>query len=105
MVKKLPFRVPPEISAGIPTSLTFCLTNVVSHLAYLSCHQVRERCLPLLKESQSLLAPLEEMEKNISGFYQALEKASHVTSSSDAEGPVDFKHKCQVIPKSRLVRP
>lgn len=36
------------------------------------------------------------MEKNITGFYQALEKASHITSSTDSEGPVDFKQKCQV---------
>lgn len=58
--------------------------------------QVRERCLPLLRESQSLLPPLEEMEKNITGFYQALEKASHITSTADSEGPTDFKQKCQV---------
>lgn len=62
----------------------------------LSSNQVRERCLPLLRESQSLLPQLEEMEKNITGFYQALEKASHITSSSDSDGPVDFKQKCQV---------
>lgn len=57
---------------------------------------MRERCVPLLKETQSLLPPLEEMEKNITGFYQALEKASHITSNTDSEGPVDFKQKCQV---------
>uniref|UniRef100_A0A3Q0QYZ0 Calponin-homology (CH) domain-containing protein n=1 Tax=Amphilophus citrinellus TaxID=61819 RepID=A0A3Q0QYZ0_AMPCI len=56
-----------------------------------------ERCLPLLRESQSLLPPLEEMEKNITGFYQALEKASHITSTTDSEGPVDFKQKCQEL--------
>uniref|UniRef100_A0A3P8TBD4 Calponin-homology (CH) domain-containing protein n=1 Tax=Amphiprion percula TaxID=161767 RepID=A0A3P8TBD4_AMPPE len=56
-----------------------------------------ERCLPLLRESQSLLPPLEEMEKNITGFYQALEKASHITSTPDSEGPVDFKQKCQEL--------
>lgn len=61
--------------------------------------QVRERCLPLLRESQSLLPQLEEMEKNITGFYQALEKASHITSTPDSEGPVDFKQKCQVTNK------
>uniref|UniRef100_A0A672YM97 Nesprin-1 spectrin repeats region domain-containing protein n=1 Tax=Sphaeramia orbicularis TaxID=375764 RepID=A0A672YM97_9TELE len=59
--------------------------------------KVRERCLPLLRESQSLLPPLEEMEKNITGFYQALEKASHITSTMDSEGPVDFKQKCQEL--------
>ena len=52
--------------------------------------------MPLLRESQSLLPQLEEMEKNITGFYQALEKASHITSTPDSEGPVDFKQKCQV---------
>uniref|UniRef100_A0A3Q3WYN6 Nesprin-1 spectrin repeats region domain-containing protein n=1 Tax=Mola mola TaxID=94237 RepID=A0A3Q3WYN6_MOLML len=59
--------------------------------------KVRERCLPLLRESQSLLPPLEEMEKNITGFYQALEKACHITSTTDSEGPVDFKQKCQEL--------
>lgn len=59
--------------------------------------QVRERCLPLLRDSASLLPPLEEMEKNITGFYQALEKASHITSTTDSEKPGDFKQKCQVI--------
>uniref|UniRef100_A0AAV2JAL2 Calponin-homology (CH) domain-containing protein n=1 Tax=Knipowitschia caucasica TaxID=637954 RepID=A0AAV2JAL2_KNICA len=59
--------------------------------------KVRERCLPLLKESQSLLPLLEEMEKNISGFYQALEKASHITGTADPEGPGDFKQRCQEL--------
>lgn len=64
---------------------------------YSVCDQVRERCLPLLRDSASLLPPLEEMEKNITGFYQALEKASHITGTTDSEGPGDFKQKCQVI--------
>ncbi|CAL8300487.1 unnamed protein product [Boreogadus saida] len=59
--------------------------------------KIRERCLPLLRESQSLLPPLEEMEKNITGFYQALEKASRITGSRDSEGPGDFKLKCQEL--------
>uniref|UniRef100_A0A3P9C6C0 Calponin-homology (CH) domain-containing protein n=1 Tax=Maylandia zebra TaxID=106582 RepID=A0A3P9C6C0_9CICH len=59
--------------------------------------QLSNVCLPLLRESQSLLPPLEEMEKNITGFYQALEKASHITSTTDSEGPVDFKQKCQEL--------
>ncbi|XP_010771211.1 nesprin-1-like, partial [Notothenia coriiceps] len=57
---------------------------------------VRERSLPLLRESQSLLPPLEEMERNISGFYQALEKASHITGTPSPEGG-DFKIKCQEL--------
>lgn len=68
-----------------------------------SSNQVRERCLPLLRESQSLLPSLEEMEKNISGFYQALEKASHITSTTESEGHVDFKQKCQVIKNNSSV--
>uniref|UniRef100_A0A8C7KDH8 Spectrin repeat containing, nuclear envelope 1b n=1 Tax=Oncorhynchus kisutch TaxID=8019 RepID=A0A8C7KDH8_ONCKI len=40
-----------------------------------SSHQIKERSLPLLRDAQSLLPALEEMEKNITGFYQALEKA------------------------------
>lgn len=43
-----------------------------------------------------LLAPLEEMEKNITGFYQALEKASRITSAREPEAAGDFKQKCQV---------
>lgn len=63
---------------------------------YYFCGQVRERCFPLLRDSVSLLPPLEEMERNITGFYQALEKASHITCNTDSDGPVDFKQKCQV---------
>uniref|UniRef100_A0A8C7CRJ2 Spectrin repeat containing, nuclear envelope 1b n=1 Tax=Oncorhynchus kisutch TaxID=8019 RepID=A0A8C7CRJ2_ONCKI len=59
--------------------------------------KVTIQCLPLLREAQSLLPPLEEMEKNITGFYQALEKASHITCSRDSEAPGDFKQKCQEL--------
>lgn len=58
--------------------------------------QIRERALPLLRDSQAMLPPLEEMEKNITGFYQSLEKASRITSSRDSESPGDFNQKCQV---------
>ncbi|XP_056332375.1 LOW QUALITY PROTEIN: nesprin-1 [Danio aesculapii] len=59
--------------------------------------KIRERALPLLRDSQAMLPPLEEMEKNITGFYQSLEKASRITSSRDSEAPGDFKQKCQEL--------
>lgn len=59
--------------------------------------QIREGCPPLLREAQALLPPLEEMEKNISGFYQALEKAGAITGSSQPGGGSDFRQKCQVV--------
>uniref|UniRef100_A0A8C2F311 Calponin-homology (CH) domain-containing protein n=1 Tax=Cyprinus carpio TaxID=7962 RepID=A0A8C2F311_CYPCA len=59
--------------------------------------KVPERALPLLRDSQTMLPPLEEMEKNITGFYQSLEKASRITSSRDSEAPGDFKQKCQEL--------
>ncbi|KAK6304736.1 hypothetical protein J4Q44_G00253220 [Coregonus suidteri] len=59
--------------------------------------KIKERCLPLLRDAQSLLPPLEEMEKNITGFYQALEKASCITCARDSEAPGDFKQKCQEL--------
>uniref|UniRef100_A0A3B3D5A7 Nesprin-1 spectrin repeats region domain-containing protein n=1 Tax=Oryzias melastigma TaxID=30732 RepID=A0A3B3D5A7_ORYME len=54
-------------------------------------------CPPLLREAQALLPPLEEMEKNISGFYQALEKAGAITGSSQPGGGSDFRQKCQEL--------
>uniref|UniRef100_A0A673LCT4 Nesprin-1 spectrin repeats region domain-containing protein n=1 Tax=Sinocyclocheilus rhinocerous TaxID=307959 RepID=A0A673LCT4_9TELE len=59
--------------------------------------KVPERALPLLRDSQAMLPPLEEMEKHITGFYQSLEKASRITSSRDSEAPGDFKQKCQEL--------
>ncbi|KTF86543.1 hypothetical protein cypCar_00031800 [Cyprinus carpio] len=59
--------------------------------------KIRERALPLLRDSQAMLPPLEEMEKHITGFYQSLEKASCITSSRDSEAPADFKQKCQEL--------
>uniref|UniRef100_A0A3P9K8C7 Nesprin-1 spectrin repeats region domain-containing protein n=1 Tax=Oryzias latipes TaxID=8090 RepID=A0A3P9K8C7_ORYLA len=60
---------------------------------------IREGCLPLLREAQALLHPLEEMEKNITGFYQALEKASCITGAGRPGGPADFRQQCQVMQK------
>uniref|UniRef100_A0A3P9ISW1 Nesprin-1 spectrin repeats region domain-containing protein n=1 Tax=Oryzias latipes TaxID=8090 RepID=A0A3P9ISW1_ORYLA len=54
-------------------------------------------CLPLLREAQALLPPLEEMEKNITGFYQALEKASCITGAGRPGGPADFRQQCQEL--------
>uniref|UniRef100_A0A3B1IR95 Calponin-homology (CH) domain-containing protein n=1 Tax=Astyanax mexicanus TaxID=7994 RepID=A0A3B1IR95_ASTMX len=55
------------------------------------------KALPLLRDAQALLPPLEEMEKHITGFYQSLEKASRITSTRDSETPGDFKQKCQEL--------
>ncbi|KAG7246592.1 hypothetical protein CRUP_024114, partial [Coryphaenoides rupestris] len=42
--------------------------------------KVRERCPSLVRECHGLLPLLEEMEKHMGGFYQSLERASHLTS-------------------------
>ncbi|XP_077587652.1 nesprin-1 [Stigmatopora nigra] len=80
---------PPEEAA----QMTATIASVKERLG-----EVREQCLPLLKESQSLLAPLEEMEKNITGFYRALEKAGRVTGGPESEGPTtDFRDECREL--------
>lgn len=53
--------------------------------------------MPLQRDSQALLPPLEEMEKHITGFYQSLEKASRITGARDSESSGDFQQKYQVI--------
>lgn len=58
--------------------------------------------MPLQRDSQALMPPLEEMEKHITGFYQSLEKASRITGARDSETPGDFQQKCQVNPKGIL---
>ncbi|MEQ2294229.1 hypothetical protein AMECASPLE_001811, partial [Ameca splendens] len=58
--------------------------------------KVRERCPSLVRECHILLPLLEEMEKHISGFYQAVERASRITSGGrDSEAPGQQKHKLQ----------
>ncbi|RXM34941.1 Nesprin-1 [Acipenser ruthenus] len=61
--------------------------------------KIRERYLPLLRDSQSLLSPLEETEKQITIFYESLEKASRITAGRDTEAqvPGDFKQQCQEL--------
>uniref|UniRef100_A0A3B4U182 Nesprin-1 spectrin repeats region domain-containing protein n=1 Tax=Seriola dumerili TaxID=41447 RepID=A0A3B4U182_SERDU len=54
------------------------------------------RSLPLLRESQSLLPPLEEMEKNITGFYQALEKVTNIRALW-YKAECQEKHKCLTV--------
>ncbi len=46
------------------------------------CLQVRERCPSLVRDCHVLLPLLEEMEKHITAFYQALERASRITSAA-----------------------
>lgn len=43
---------------------------------------MRERCPSLVRECHTLLPLLEEMEKHITAFYQALERASRITSAA-----------------------
>lgn len=51
------------------------------HCLILNRLQVRERCPSLVRECHVLLPLLEEMEKFITAFYQALERASRITST------------------------
>lgn len=44
--------------------------------------QVRERCPPLVRECHVLMPLLEEMEKHITAFYQALDRAARITSEA-----------------------
>ncbi|XP_023266580.1 nesprin-1-like [Seriola lalandi dorsalis] len=56
--------------------------------------KVRERCPSLVRECHVLLPLLEEMEKHITAFYQALERASHITSAArDPDSQVQTQHK------------
>lgn len=68
-------------------------------MVYLICLQVRERCPSLVRECHVLLPLLEEMEKHITAFYQALERASYITSAernTDAQSQTQLKQKWQV---------
>ncbi|XP_028460432.1 nesprin-1-like [Perca flavescens] len=60
--------------------------------------KVRERCPSLVKECHVLLPLLEEMEKHITAFYQALERASRITSAArdqDTQTQAQQKQKWQ----------
>lgn len=66
-------------------------------MAYIICVQVRERCPSLVRECHVLLPLLEEMEKHITVFYQALERATRITSAArDPDTPTQQKQKWQV---------
>lgn len=68
-------------------------------LGYFNYLQVRERCPSVVRECHVLLPLLEEMEKHITAFYQALERASRITSAtreSDLQAQTLNKHKWQV---------
>ena len=68
-------------------------------IACLICLQVRERCPSLVRECHVLLPLLEEMEKHISAFYQALERASRITSAArdpESQTQTQQKQKWQV---------
>ncbi|CAM9192469.1 unnamed protein product, partial [Lampetra planeri] len=58
--------------------------------------KVRERCPSLVRECHALLPLLEEMEKHISAFYQALERGCHITSAArDPQTQTRHTHKWQ----------
>ncbi|XP_042156441.1 nesprin-1-like [Oncorhynchus tshawytscha] len=62
--------------------------------------KVRERCPSLVRECHGLLPLLEEMEKHITGFYQALERAIRITAAGrdpkpQAQVQGQHKHKWQ----------
>lgn len=68
-------------------------------MACIICFQVRERCPSLVRECHVLLPLLEEMEKHITAFYQALERACRIISAardSDTQAQTQHKHKWQV---------
>ncbi|XP_060687141.1 nesprin-1-like [Hemiscyllium ocellatum] len=48
--------------------------------------KVRERCQCLLLEAQQLLSPLDELEKEITAFFESLNHAHQITSPGEAEG-------------------
>ncbi|KAG6937090.1 spectrin repeat containing nuclear envelope protein 1, partial [Chelydra serpentina] len=47
--------------------------------------KTKERCPVLLYEAQQLLSPLEELEKQITYFYESLEKVNEIISALDPE--------------------
>nr|XP_019953051.1 PREDICTED: nesprin-1-like [Paralichthys olivaceus] len=56
--------------------------------------KVRERCPSLVRECHVLLPLLEEMEKHITAFYQALERASRITAAArDPDSQAQAQHK------------
>ncbi|XP_067337447.1 nesprin-1 isoform X16 [Channa argus] len=62
--------------------------------------KVRERCPSLVRECHALLPLLEEMEKHITAFYQALERVSCITSAArdpESQAQTQHKHKWQEL--------
>lgn len=60
------------------------------------CLQVRERCPSFVRECHVLLPLLEEMEKHITAFYQALERAGRITAARDQDSQSQHKQTWQV---------
>ncbi|XP_061758136.1 nesprin-1-like [Nerophis ophidion] len=73
------------------TRVIAAMTTAKSQLS-----RVRERCPIFLRECHALLPLLEEMDKHISAFYQALEQASQITArDADTQSPTMHRHKWQ----------
>lgn len=66
--------------------------------------KVKEYSCALLYECQHLLSPLEELEKQITHFYESLEKVNEIISILDPEAQPTtvLKQKAQVIFKNIL---
>ncbi|XP_039981906.1 nesprin-1-like [Xiphias gladius] len=69
--------------------VTATVAMAKSHLS-----KVRERCPPLVRECHVLMPLLEEIEKHVTAFYQALERASRITSAArDPDSQAQTQHK------------
>lgn len=68
--------------------------------------KVKEHSCALLYECQRLLSPLEELEKQITHFYESLEKVNEIISILDPEAQPTtvLKQKAQVSFKNILQR-
>jgi nesprin-1 len=64
--------------------------------------KVKECCSPLLYEAQQLTVPLEELETQITSFYDSLGKINEILSvlEQEAQSSTLFKQKHQVRKKS-----
>lgn len=76
--------------------IDFC--DMLNNYFSLKWLKVKEYSCALLYECQHLLSPLEELEKQITHFYESLEKVNEIISISDPEAQPTtlLKQKAQV---------
>lgn len=79
-------------------TLSLSCSLVVLEIVFFVFSKVKERCTPLLYESQQLLTPLEELEKQITFFYESLGKIKESIRvlEHEAQSSALFKQKHQV---------